>query len=87
MHHLAMIICHVKLKYAMRIGPKPLCDRPFERNFVLRVIRRVAVVGGQRKRKNGNTHQGKKNKELAFQGSPPLNEYRTSIVRLDPADP
>src|SRR5882672_2578643 len=44
LHHLAVVICYVELKYDMGIGPKPFCNGPLESNALLHVICRSAMV-------------------------------------------
>ena len=44
MDHLPVIVFYIELQQAMRIGPEPFRDRPFQSNFLLCFEGRGAVV-------------------------------------------
>src|SRR5579863_522426 len=55
MHHVPAVIGHVQLHQAMRIRPDPPRDGSLENNFLVRVIRRIAMMREQR---NGDEEHG-----------------------------
>lgn len=72
-HGLAAFISGVELQDAVRVRPNPLRNSSFDRDLFLRVVRRVPMVGPNRKQENRHTNrEGKKLEKIPFQGSPPL---------------
>jgi len=87
MRHLAALIGGVEKNHTMRIGPYELRDGSLEVNLLGRIVSRIAVVRGQRKRKDRQTdNQSEGDQEFAIQEPPPgcegQREFRLDIATL-----
>jgi hypothetical protein len=74
------LLLYVELKHAMGIGPVPVCNNSPDRDPLVRIVRRVAVVRDERSGKDqSSSTESKNHPQFGFQWSPP------SPARIGPA--